>query len=159
MTHSTYDHIQRGFFHWILYVLAGVQATLAFTLFGEVGESVFVTRVILGIMSVVMLVLASCFQHLRVSNESDALRISFGPVPILRRRIAYADIVSVNPSRSSFIDGWGIHWNPVRGWIWNIRGRDVVEFELSDGRLRVGTNDPDGLITHLQDRIGSRAVA
>lgn len=52
---------------------------------------------------------------------------------------------------STLSEGWGIHFGP-RGWIWNIWGRGVVELEFDKGRLRVGTDDSEGLIELLQER-------
>jgi hypothetical protein len=52
-----------------------------------------------------------------------------------------------------FAVGWGIHWNPWGGWVWNIWGFDCVVLQLNRGMFRVGTDDPDGLVEFLRRRI------
>jgi hypothetical protein len=159
MPRGSYDNTQHGWFHWLLYTIAAVQLAGAFVLWNNPGEDAQVTRVMLMVMSGVLGPLGLCFQHLRVRDRGDDLEIRFGPLPLLRRRVRYADITHAEPSRSKVIEGWGVHLSPGGGWIWNIWGRDVVELTLTNGRLRVGTNDPDGLIEYLQTRIGSRAAS
>ena len=60
--------------------------------------------------------------------------------------------------RSRVLDGWGIHWLPVRGWIYNVSGFDCVAITTRRGRLRVGTDDPGGLATFLQRKIADRSA-
>lgn len=158
MTHQAYDHVQRGYFHWLLYALGAINATLTVVLVDSQESDAVVTRVILGTMAGVFVLLGVSFQHLRVRDEGDSLQVAFGPLAIVRRQVRYSDILSAKRGRSRWLDGWGIHWMPDKGWIWNIRGRDVVELKLNGGRMRVGTDDPDGLLEHLQQRIGSRAL-
>ncbi|RKY19959.1 MAG: hypothetical protein DRQ55_09235 [Planctomycetota bacterium] len=158
MTRQTYDHVQRGWLHWLLLLLVIVQITGVVMLWDNPNDGASVTRPMLMAFSGVLIVLSLCFQQLRVRDVGDRLEVRFGPVPLLRRSVRYADITRATPSRSSLLDGWLVHWAPGGGWIWNIWGRDVVELTLTDGRLRVGTNDQDGLLEHLQQRIGSRAA-
>jgi len=74
----------------------------------------------------------------------------------LRKRIALADIASVQMTRSSWIDGWGIHYTR-RGWIYNVSGRDVVQIIQKNGKSTlVGTSDPVGLWEALQIRLDAR---
>ena len=69
-------------------------------------------------------------------------------------RVRYADVETVEPARSNFLDGWGIHGFPGRGTIWNVHGFDCVELRLKSGRrLRLGTDDQAGLLEHLRSRI------
>ena len=156
MARGGYDHVQHGYFHWSLYVIAAVQLGLTAWLWDSMAEHATATRAILSIMAVVLVVLGLAFQHLRVRDGGDRLEIRFGPLPLLRRNVAYSEIVSVEPGTSNFWDGWGIHWAPGKGWIWNIWGRRIVKLTLTDGKLRLGTNDPEGLLAHLRGKIGSR---
>lgn len=101
-----------------------------------------------------MFVLALSFRHLSVSDEGQCLLVSFGPLPLFRRRILYSDIKSVERSRTTFFDGWGIHLSPGGGWTWNLWGFDCVDVYFKKGRrLRVGTNDPEGLEAFLKQRL------
>jgi hypothetical protein len=146
-----YDHTQHaplyGLFVLpavILLVVAGrlppQQAPASFALFGAAG--------VLG-------VLALSFRQLTVRDEGDCLALRFGPLPLLRKRIRYADILAAERSRSTLVDGWGIHWVPGRGWSFNLWGFDCVRLTLSSGQtIRVGTDAPDGLAQFLQQRRG-----
>ena len=65
-------------------------------------------------------------------------------------------IESVEPGRSSLLDGWGIHYFPGRGWTYNLWGFDCVVLRMKKKTLRVGTDDPDGLLEFLQSRVTSQ---
>ncbi len=102
-------------------------------------------------LSALMTFFAFAFTWLQTSDHGDHLLVSFGPLSILRRRVSYDRVRAVRRDRSRLIEGWGIRRGP-RGWIWNIWGREVVELDLDKGRLRIGTDDPEGLLALLQDR-------
>jgi hypothetical protein len=106
------------------------------------------------ITSVVLTAAAFSFRSLRVVDEGSHLAIRFGPIPVFRRRIAYANIVAAEPDRTSVIDGWGIHWVPGRGWTYNLWGFDCVRLTLAGGKtIRVGTDDARSLAQFVQTRI------
>ena len=50
--------------------------------------------------AVVLFVVAFMFMHLTVRDEGDWLAIRYGPLPVFRKRIRYADISAVEASRS-----------------------------------------------------------
>ena len=97
--------------------------------------------------------LSLCFAQLSIREAGDRLDVAFGPIPLFRRAVAYDDIRSFTVGRSAFIDGWGVHWVPGRGWTWNLWGRDCVELDVGGRRLRLGTDDPAGLEAHLAARV------
>ena len=84
----------------------------------------------------------------------EVLAICFGPVPLFRRTVQYADIESVDVGRTLLLDGWGIHLSIRGGWVWNPWGRDclVVRFK-NGGTLRIGTDDAEELARFLNGRI------
>lgn len=100
-----------------------------------------------------MLTLASVFHHLSVEDEGDRLSVSFGPTPLFRRTVSYADIVSVETGRTTMLDGWGIHFSDRGGWVWNLWGRDCVVLSLSKGTLRIGTDDGERLAEYVKNRL------
>jgi len=100
-----------------------------------------------------MFLLGRALGYLAVVAEGDHLAIRFGPLPLFRKRIRYDDIREVKTGRTTLLDGWGIHWNPWGGWVWNIWGRDCVVIRLNKGVFRVGTDDPRGLAEFLKGRI------
>ncbi|HRX82170.1 MAG TPA: hypothetical protein P5307_24055, partial [Pirellulaceae bacterium] len=101
-------------------------------------------------------ILALAFRQLTIRDNGDALLICFGPLPLFRRSVLYADLERVEQGRSSWFDGWGIHISPSGGWTWNLWGFDCVDVYMSRGRkLRIGTDDPAELAAFLQQQISS----
>ena len=149
-----YTHTQRAPLHWLLWITAALLVLLAAVAPADAGW----VRIMLAVLAAPVVLLAFCFQTLTVSDDGDALAIRFGPLALFQRRVPYATIRTVTPARSAWIDGWGVHWIPVRGWTWNLWGRDCVELMTDAGRLRVGTNDRAGLAAFLEQRIGNEAA-
>ncbi len=98
--------------------------------------------------------LAPAFHRLTVEDQGDRLAIRFGPLPLFRKTMRYADIERVEVGRTLLLDGWGIHLSIRGGWVWNLWGRDCVVIHLRKGVLRIGTDDPENLATFLEGRIG-----
>lgn len=94
--------------------------------------------------------LAPCFHHLTVVNQDEVLAIRFGPVPLFRTTIRYADIKKVEVGRTLILDGWGIHYSFRGGWVWNLWGLDCVDVRFKNGStLRIGTDDATNLARFL----------
>lgn len=98
--------------------------------------------------------LAPAFHHLTVEDQGDRLAIRFGPLPLFRRTVQYADIEKVEIGRTLILDGWGIHYSIRGGWVWNLWGRECVVVQLRHGRvLRIGTDDAENLVRFLEGQI------
>lgn len=153
MPHGRYRHTQEGWFHWLVGVL-GAGEVLA----GALAPAPAPVRLLVIGIGLLLLALAAAFARLTVEERGGSLVLSFGPLPLFHRSIPYREIRSFRAARSWLVDGWGIHWVPWRGWTWNLWGRDCVEIEtVRGGRVRVGTDDPEGLVAHLSARTGSEA--
>jgi hypothetical protein len=143
-----YDHTQSGPLYLLL-LIVGIGMLVGAWLSPE--QTI---QLILASSGGLMLVFAVSFRQLTVSDEHDGLLISFGPLPLFRRRILYANIQSVERSRTTFLEGWGIHLSPGGGWVWNLWGLDCVDVYFKNGRrLRIGTDDPEGLESFLKGRV------
>jgi hypothetical protein len=86
---------------------------------------------------------------LTIRDDGDQLSVSFGPPPVWRTQILYRDIESIDPDRSTFLDGWGVHWMPGKGMIYNVWGFDCVRVRTDNRTVRLGTNDVDTLVAFL----------
>jgi len=118
----------------------------------EEGEA-YLSWIFIG-TAVFMILLAISFVYLRVEDDPVelGLRVRFGPLPLFGTRIPYEDIESIEVARSSWLDGWGVHWAPGRGWIYNLWGFSCVEIHRSHGpSVRVGTNDAQRLVRFLRE--------
>ena len=108
-----------------------------------------------GVVAALMFFLATCFAYLVVRDEGEYLGVRFGPVRLFGRRIAFSQIQSVEPCRSDFLDGWGIHAIPGRGIIYNLWGFDCVRLKVGSRTVRIGTDDVGGLTSYLKAKLGA----
>ena len=102
-------------------------------------------------------ILALCglaFGSLTISDEGEYLALRFGPLPVLRKTIRYADITGVEVGRTKIIDGWGIHYFPGRGWTYNVWGFACVKLTLGRKIIRVGTDDAEELAKFVREKSG-----
>ena len=143
-----YHHTQKGLWHVLLYAIAALLLTISL----KIGDDP-VAAVALPLTAALFATIAASFQHLTVADEGNRLLIHYGPLPLFRKRIWYDDLRHVEAGRTNVLDGWGIHWIPGRGWTWNIWGFDCVVIRLDRGTLRVGTDDPQGLVQFLRSRM------
>lgn len=152
----SYAHTQRGGLHWLLW---GTAALCFLGAWGARQEGETAAVAILAGVGVISGVFALCFLSLTVQGGGDALDVRFGPIALFKTRIPYGKIERPVRARSALIDGWGVHWIPGRGWTWNLWGRDCVEMTVDGKRMRIGTDDPDGLAAFLQAQVGAEACA
>lgn len=149
-----YDHTQRGKLHYFLHIAALAVATICLITIPAAAGQIRV-YIAIGTTALLEFLAFSCIT-LRVYDHENCLQLKYGPLPLMKRRIAYADIVATKPSRSKFIDGWGIHYIPGRGWTYNLWGFDCVELTMIDNKIiRVGTDESTELDAFLQDKISN----
>ena len=114
-----------------------------------------VAAIILGATGVVIVLVGTMFGYQKVCDGGDRLLVRFGPLPVFRTQIPYADMTAVEPDRSSVIDGWGIHYVPWRGWTFNLWGLDCVKIVLGQRIVRVGTDDRENLVAFLRSKVAA----
>lgn len=144
-----YSHTQKTPLFLLIYALAAV-----FLALGWFVQDAPPIRWLFPPIGMLMFVLAASFHHLSVVDQGDVLAVRFGPVPLFRRKVKYADIGSVEVGRTTLLDGWGIHLSIRGGWVWNLWGWTcvVVHFK-SGGTLRIGTDDAENLVRFLEGKI------
>lgn len=143
-----YRHVQHGKLHWVLH--GGAAALALGAVCARAEPAAFW---IVAVAAAVMVVCGAGFRTLAIEDEGDRLAVRFGPLPLLATTIRYADIRRVERCRTRWIDGWGVHWAPGRGWTWNLWGFDAVRITLERGSIQLGTDDPDGLLGFLESRL------
>jgi len=143
----TYHHTQKGPWGLMCYAFAGG------FLLASLSLPVLALQITFFVTALFMLLLGVSMGHLTVEDEGDRLSVRFGPFPLFRRRIPYDDILEVETGRTTFLDGWGIHWSPWSGWVWNVWGYDCVVLRLKRGRLKIGTDDAEGLAGFVRTRV------
>lgn len=144
-----YSHRQSAPLCLLLYAVASLFLVLGWVLSAEP-----LLRWLFPSIGVLLAVVAALFHHLTVEDRGDRLAVRFGPVPLFRRAVRYADIGSVEVGRTLLIDGWGIHYSLRGGWVWNLWGRECVVVHFRDGgTLRIGTDDAEQLAAFVRSRL------
>jgi len=151
-----YNHTQQGRLHYVFLVFSTAMLVAVWLTRREWGRwlghrELAVLNVVLGIAAIFALC-GLLFGSLTIRGENDCLVLRFGPLPLLRKRIRYADITDVEIGRTRIIDGWGIHYIPGRGWTYNIWGFDCVKLTLGRKIIRVGTDDADELVKVIRKK-------
>jgi len=108
-----------------------------------------VQHVVVGLVVVILLLCIFLFWSLTVEVTEDELVVSFGP-GVIRKRFRIEDIHDAQIVRNPWYYGWGVRLTP-HGWLFNVSGFDAVELERTGNRkLRIGTDDPEQLLTAIQ---------
>jgi hypothetical protein len=88
------------------------------------------------------------FYALTVVGTDETLQIRFG-IGLIRKTFRLEDIRAIEPFRTSFWHGWGIHFSPD-GTVFNVSGYDAVRLTMADRkRYIIGTDDRDRLIRYV----------
>jgi hypothetical protein len=151
MISPTYSHTQNSPFWLILFGL-----NIPFFVIAWLAREQPVVAVIMIVVGLLPVLVGLAFHHLTVQDEGDHLGVQFGPLPFLKTSIEYADIQRVEVGRTMILDGWGIHWNPWHGKVWNVWGRECVIIHREQGVFRLGTDDAPNLAQFLKSRTGTR---
>jgi hypothetical protein len=120
--------------------LATAVLFLALTRLPELGQSLTPVAVLVA-GAVFTALLGWTWGSLTVQIEGGELRARFG-FGWPRKAVKLADIESVELTRTTFAEGWGVH-RTRRGWLYNVSGFDAVLLRLAGGRsLMIGTDEP-----------------
>lgn len=148
-TTSGYSHTQKAPLCLLIYALAAV-----FLALGYFVQDAPPIQWLFPPIGLLMLALAASIHHLTVEDQGDVLAIRFGPVPLFRRTVRYADIEKVEVGRTLLLDGWGIHLSIRGGWVWNLWGRACVVVHFKNGgTLRIGTDDAEMFAEFLRGKV------
>jgi hypothetical protein len=97
--------------------------------------------------------LAACFAELTVRDDDERLVLRYGPLPVFGWKFLWSEIESAETGRTSWIDGWGIHWIPGRGATFNLWGFDCVVLRVKGKLVRIGTDDAETLAPFIRSKI------
>ena len=141
-----YQHTQKGTL--IIGVLsAGVLVTASIGIISDGAGAGFS-------MALLLAVFLAFFSTLTVSVGEGFVCCRYGPVGLLRKRIPFEDIVSVQAVRNSWLAGWGVRWLRGGTTLWNVSGLDAVELIFKSGkRFRIGTDQPEELSRAIENAI------
>lgn len=114
------------------------------------GEMIGIVLCLIGFLVVS---LALCFWWLKIEDQGETLRVQYGPLPIFGTSIRYESMMDVTAGQTSLIDGWGIHYIPMRGWTYNLWGWHCAIITLKNSTVRLGTDDVEGLVEFLNSKL------
>lgn len=138
-----YQHTQRG--ETMLQILMGVAVVGAAVAVLSHPKGSFVGAVPL---LLVLGAIGFLFSSLTVTVTGEEVRWQFGP-GLWTHRIARADIVKAEPTRTKWWYGYGIRITR-RGWLFNVSGLDAVAVTQKSGRVTlIGTDEPQRLAAAL----------
>jgi hypothetical protein len=149
----SYQHTQQG---WPVRIAFGLAALvlLVMPMLQPLDQPMAPAMLVAG--AAIAVILGLMWSRLTIRIDGDRLRWSFG-VGWPRFSLPLAEVQSVEVTRTTFWQGWGIH--VVRGgWIYNIAGWDAVRITRTGGRLvLLGTDEPRRMkaaIERAQARLG-----
>jgi len=138
-----YSHTQRSAAAIFVFSLAAL-IPVGLLLGGALRGADAGARITVLAAALVMLVSAVTLSSLTIAVRDGQLSWWFGP-GIVKKTVPLSTIISAEPTTTSMINGWGIHFTG-RGWLYNVAGRQAVLITQQDGkRFLVGTDEPDVL--------------
>lgn len=155
MTFSTYTNTQNSLFCLLPYV-AATTFFIVSPLHFMVGEPKLAAFFL--VAGVLQALIGLSFQRLIIRDEGDGLSIRFGPLPIFKTHIAYADIQRIERERLAFVHvpkdkafSWRF-WRRDR-MVWSLGCRDHVVIHGHNDSVRLGTYDADNLTGFLESKL------
>jgi len=98
--------------------------------------------------TIVEFVVAFLFRSMTIEISDAELKWYFGSgFPL--KRVPIGEVASAEAVRTSFWNGWGVHYTP-RGWLYNVSGFGAVCVTLRNGkRFCLGSDEPEALVREL----------
>jgi len=139
-------------FGWIVFwCIICIQVLVTFFYLTSLGSRAIGVNgyLVISLLSIVVLLL---FYGLTTRVTDEAVTVSFG-IGIIRKRIRFDRIKSVEAVKTPWYYGWGIRIIP-NGILYNVSGLDGVELKFIDRRtvIRIGTKDSENLKREIQKR-------
>ena len=148
-----YSHRQIGSAMRLLAFLPAVCLALVVALTpGGTGHLPGPLLVVIAVITVIVLVDSAA---LTITLTRERLSARFG-LGLIRKTVPLARVAGVEVIRTTWLDGWGIHWTR-RGVLWNIAGRDAVRLRLAGNRyLVLGSDEAERLAAAIDRALDER---
>jgi hypothetical protein len=145
---NSYKHTQVGF----AIIIPVVAAIIVFLVMLAAGRLMVPAWTAAVVVLVAPLMLAF-FGTLTISIEGERLLAKFG-VGVVRKSIPLSRIESFQPIHMRWVHGFGIHWIPFHGWLYNVSGLKAVKIATKSGRrMYFGTDEPEALCKALEKAV------
>jgi hypothetical protein len=118
-----------------------------FLVFGV--ASAFLHQLIVG--TIIIAIAGWAFRSMTIEISDTDLTWYFGS-GFPRKSVPLSEVASAEAVRTTFWNGWGIHYTP-RGWLYNVSGYGAVAVTLRNGkRFCLGTDEPEKMAGELTTR-------
>ena len=145
---NRYKHTQVGF----TIIISVVAAIIVFLVMLAAGRLTVPIWIVATVVLVAPLLLA-LFGTLTVSIDGEKLLAKFG-VGFVRKSIPLSRIESFQAIRMRWVHGFGIHWIPFHGWLYNVSGLKAVKIAAKNGRrTHIGTDEPEAPCKALEKAV------
>lgn len=139
MSRPLYEHTQAGWPMRIAFLATAVML-MVLAAMPELGQKPAPPLALIAAAAVCAIV-GWTWGALTVRIQGGELQVRFG-IGWPRKTIPLAEIASVEVTRTTFLEGWGLH-RTRRGWLYNVSGFDAVLLTLASGpSMMVGTDEP-----------------
>lgn len=139
MSRPRYEHTQAGWPMRIAFIATSL-VLIVLAVMPELSQEPAPPLVLLA-GAVFSAVIGWTWGALTVRIQDDRLQVRFG-LGWPRKTLPLGEIVAVEVTRTTFLEGWGLH-RTRRGWLYNVSGFDAVLLRLTNGRsMLVGTDEP-----------------
>lgn len=139
MSRPRYEHTQAGWPMRIAFIATSL-VLIVLSVMPELSQEPAPPLVLLA-GAVFSAVIGWTWGALTVRIQDDRLQVRFG-LGWPRKTLPLGEIVAVEVTRTTFLEGWGLH-RTRRGWLYNVSGFDAVLLRLTNGRsMLVGTDEP-----------------
>jgi len=139
MSRPLYEHTQAGWPMRIAF-LAAAAVLMVLAAMPELGQRPAPPLALIAAAAVAAIV-GWTWGALTVRIQGGKLYVRFG-IGWPRKTIPLAEIAAVEVTRTTFLEGWGLH-RTRRGWLYNVSGFDAVLLKLASGQsMMVGTDEP-----------------
>jgi hypothetical protein len=141
-----YQHTQFG---WVMVGVLGAALVLTGVLSAVLpADAAFINLFVIATLIVCLFL----FYSLTVEIDAEFIRLRFG-IGLIQKAFRLSEISAVQPIRTNFFYGWGIHYGP-HGWLFNVSGYDAVELQMKNGkRYCIGTDEPDRLSIAIRNNM------
>ena len=146
---TMYKHTQQSTFLLGFFILLAFAVAVPIMMSGVRSSQIFGIGTGLLILGV-----AATFSRMTIQVDDHTAQWAFA-AGMLQKSIDLKDVLSATPTRTTLVDGVGVHWGS-RGTVYNVSMGDAVLITMRDKNKNflLGSNEPIELANAIHSRLG-----